>query len=84
MSDPRYKVYDKVWIMRGNVPAKMIVFAVIESMGYWKRGTEIHYRLVMSTVGAGWGNNEGLRVAGIDMFPTREALIKSLLLVEEG
>lgn len=74
----QFKVYDKVWVMRGSKPTQMLVFAVVESMGYWKQGIETHYRLVESTCGAGWGNNEGIRANENDVFPTKDALIESL------
>jgi hypothetical protein len=54
------QVYDKVWIMENNAPKEKIIFAVITSMGYFKQGIEVSYRLVDSTCGAGWGNNEGM------------------------
>lgn len=73
-----FDVYEEVWIMNNNTPTKMIVFAVIHSMNYWKNGIEIHYRLVRSKIGAGWGNNEGIRVKGDGMFPTKESLLNSL------
>ena len=73
-----FKVYDKVWIMRNNKPTKMLVFAVVESMDYWKRSTEIHYNLVDSVVGAGWGNNSGIRMKESEIFGSREALIESI------
>lgn len=73
-----FKVYDKVWVMLGSKPRELRVFAVIESMGYWKQGTETHYRLVDSVVGAGWGGNEGIRADVHDVFATKAALIESL------
>lgn len=71
-------VYERVWVMRGSKPQQMTVFAVIESMDYFKRDTETHYRLVDSRVGAGWGNNEGIRAEVGDVFPTKAALVASL------
>ena len=73
-----FKVYDKVWIMENNQPKQKMVFAVIESMAHYKKGTETHYRLVDSTFGAGWGNNEGERREAKDIFTTKEALVESL------
>lgn len=73
-----FKVYDRVWVMLGSKPTEMLVFAVIESMGYWKQGTETHYRLVESTYGVGWGNNEGIRANVDDVFATKDALLESL------
>jgi hypothetical protein len=49
----KHKVYDEVWVMRGNQPAKLLVFAAITSMGYWKIDTDEFYHLVSSRVGAG-------------------------------
>ena len=73
-----FKVYDKVWVMIGSKPSERLVFAVVESMDYYKQGTETHYRLVESRVGAGWGNNEGIRADSGDVFATRGELIESL------
>lgn len=73
-----FKPYDKVWIMRNNRPVAVIVFAVVQSMDYAKTGTEVHYHVVDSTIGAGWGNNEGARVSPEDVFATREDLLASL------
>lgn len=75
---PLFNVYDYVWIMRGNHPYKMQVFAVIESMSYWKTSTEIYYNLVGSTLGAGWGNNEGDQYSADQVFRTKEDLLESL------
>lgn len=73
-----FKVYDKVWIMQNNRPKEMFVFAVVESMDYYKQGTEIHYQLVESMVGAGWGNNSGIRRGDDDIFATKEELVATL------
>ena len=73
-----FKVYDKVWIMMSNKPTKMIIFAVIDSMNYYKDSTERTYRLVNSQVGAGWGNNEGIIVNERKIFYLKEELLKSL------
>jgi hypothetical protein len=78
VSTPRFKVYDEVWVMHNEAPARLIVFAVIESMDYWKTATEIHYNLVSSRVGAGWGNNEGEKYSQDAVFASKEELIKSL------
>lgn len=74
-----FNVYNKVWIMESNEPKEKVVFAVVESMDYSKRGTEKHYQLVNHQCGAGWGNNEGVRRNEDDMFKTKEALLRSLL-----
>jgi len=79
MSTPNFSIYEKVWIMENNIPTKKIVFAIVESMDYFKVGTEIHYQLVNSRIGAGWGNNEGIRRTDHDMFPTKESLLGNLL-----
>lgn len=78
MTAPKFKVYDEVWVMRGSRPTKLLVFAVVESMAYWKTGTEFHYQLVDHRVGAGWGNNEGERYALDKVFATKEELVASL------
>ena len=44
-----FKVYDKVWIMENNKPKQKMIFAVVESMAHFKKGTETHYRLVDGT-----------------------------------
>jgi hypothetical protein len=73
-----FKVYDRVWIMYNNQPREFKVFAVVESMDFYKTGTETFYRLVSETCGAGWGNNEGIKVSNEDVFRTKEDLLKSL------
>ena len=73
-----FKVYDKVWIMENNKPKQKMIFAVVESMAHFKKGTETHYRLVDGTFGTGWGNNEGVRREAKDMFSTKGELLKSL------
>lgn len=79
MEKSEFAVYEKVWIMENNSPKKKIVFAVVESMNFSKTGTSIHYKLVNSCIGAGWGNNEGIRREEKDIFPTKKALLGSLL-----
>lgn len=73
-----FNVYDKVWVLYNNRPIKMTVFAVIDSMNYWKTGTERLYRLAGSRIGAGWGNNEGCQYKEENVFKTKEDLLKSL------
>ena len=78
--DPtKLKVYDDVWILNNNKPVKMMIFAVVESMDYWKQGTEIHYRLVKQRCGTGWGNNEGIRRERKDVFITKQDLFEKLI-----
>lgn len=72
------KVYDKVWIMENNKPVKKIVFSVVHSMSHMKNGVDTHYQLVDSQVGAGFGNNEGVRRGPDEVFPSKDALLKSL------
>lgn len=79
-----FRVYDKVWVMSWNKPTEMIVFAVVESMDYYKRSTEIYYHLVNSQIGAGWGNNEGRRVPESKVFSSKTALLESLDADEKG
>ena len=74
----RFKVYDKVWVMLNNSPTELIVFAVVESMGYWKVDTEMFYHLVGSRIGAGWGNNEGARYEPEKVFGSKEELLESI------
>ena len=71
-------VYDKVWIMHVNEPKEMFIFAITESMDYYKQGSETHYQLVSDKVGAGWGNNEGIRREAKDIFNSKEELLASL------
>ena len=74
-----FDVYDEVWVMENNKPKKKIIFAVVKSMGFSKGGTtEVHYQLVDTQIGAGWGNNEGIRATEETMFSTKEELIDSL------
>lgn len=72
------KVYDEVWILHNNKPVKMMVFAVIESMDYWKQGTEIHYNLVKERCGVGWGSNEGVQRSPDNIFLTKQELLDNL------
>lgn len=74
----KFRVYDQVWVMLGDKPAKLLVFAVVESMDYWKQSTEIQYHLVMHRVGSGWGNNEGERFDEDKCFASRAELLASL------
>lgn len=78
MRECKFKVYDTVWVMHNNVPAKKIVFAIIQSMNYNKRGTELFLRLVDSQVGAGWGNDEGIARDISSVYATKDELIDSL------
>lgn len=56
--DPRsdktqgHRVYDKVWVMRNNSPAKMVIYGVSEEMNLMKTGTDLYYLLAASKVGA--------------------------------
>lgn len=72
------KVYDRVWIMDNNKPQQMLIFAVIEGMDYNKSGTDMHYRLVRDTMGAGWGNNEGIQRMRDQIFLSKAELLESL------
>ena len=74
-----FKVYDKVWVFENNKPKEKIIFAVIESMDFNKRDTEIFYHLVDDTVGTGWGNYEGVRYEADKMFNTKNDLINDFL-----
>ena len=74
-----FDVYDRVWVMCNNRPTEKIVFAVIISMNYYKNGTEIYYHLVESAIGAGWGNNEGTRVAHEDVYRDKKTLVEALM-----
>ena len=73
-------IYDEVWTMDHGQPKKMVVFAVVRSMADCKAGVvETHYRLVESQVGAGWGNNEGMRRDPSDVFLTKDDLLKDFV-----
>ena len=76
--DKMFKVYDHVWIMENNKPKEKIVFAVINSMDYSKKGTETFLQLVDSQLGAGWGYNEGVRRRLSEVFTDKESLIRGL------
>lgn len=69
------EVYDKIWIMENNVPTEMIVFAVVDSMDFSKRGSERHYHLVKNKCGAGWGNNEGIQRHDGEIYLSRQDVI---------
>ena len=73
-----FNVYDTVWIMQNDKPTQKVVFAVVNSMDYNKTGVEVHLRLVNHQCGAGWGNNEGLLIAPVNVFTSKESLLKSL------
>lgn len=75
---PHFDVYDHVWIMENNKPTEMIIFAVVVSMSYNKRGQEVHYQLVKEICGTGWGNYEGIRRKEKDFYDTKEDLLASL------
>ena len=75
---PNFDVYDKVWIMRDNVPTEMIIFAVVVSMSYNKRGQDVHYQLVHQICGTGWGNNEGIRCSEDNFYNSKQDLLDSL------
>ena len=64
--------------MKNDRPKQMMVFAVIESMDHYKKGTEVHYRLVKGTFGAGWGSDEGFQRTASGIFSTKEELLESL------
>lgn len=72
------KVYDKVWIMENNTPVEKLVFAIVESMDFSKRGSEFHCHLVNEKCGAGWGNNEGIQRSLRDVYTTKKELLSSL------
>ena len=81
MSDNKvFKVYDKVWVIENNQLREKIVFAVIESMDFYKRKdiTEKRYKLVSGLIGTGWGSNEGTEYSSVSMFNTKQDLINSL------
>ena len=73
---PEYNVYDKVWLMQHNVPTKLIVYAVIHSMNYWKNGIETNYMLVASQIGASEKNS--VTRSGKNIYSTKEELLGSL------
>ena len=70
-----YKVYDKVWIMINNMPTEMLVYAIVEEMGFTKRDTDLTYRLVSSTCGATFEKS----ISASTVHSTKRALIESLL-----
>lgn len=78
MSQACFKVYEWVWVIDCNKISKMQVFAVVESMDDSKESVAIHYQLVTTPVGTGWGNYEGQRFEASEVFATKEDLIKSL------
>ena len=82
-TDPSWKtnnfdVYDRVWVMKDNKPKEMIVFAVVLSASDNKCGQDVHYKLVKSMVGTGWGNHEGQQYSEDNMFCTKQDLVDSL------
>lgn len=79
-----FSVYDKVWIMEHNVPKQKIIFAIIESMDWFKRKTETKYRLVDSRIGAGWVNNAGIERGAKEMYRSKSELLESLASPKKG
>ena len=75
---PNYDVYDRVWIMENNKPKEMIILAAVMEASYDKQGQDVHYFLVSTLVGAGVGNNKGVRRTEKDFFGTKEDLVDSL------
>ncbi len=73
-----HKVYDTVWVMSNNIPQKKQVFAVVESMDYAKKETELFYHVVNGTVGAGWGTDSGTKLPPHKVFESKKALLESL------
>ena len=69
-----HKVYDRVWVMRNNVPTEMVIYGVSEEMNHMKTGTDIFYLLTMSQVGAVCANCSKT----LEVCNTREELIASL------
>jgi len=74
----KFKVYDTVWMMSNNAPIEQKIFAVVESMDHWKKGTEFRYHVVNSQLGAGWGNNEGVIRNEDVLFASKQELLESL------
>jgi len=74
----KFKVYDTVWMLSNNTPIEQKVFAVVESMDYWKTGTEFRYHVVNSQIGAGWGNNEGVIRGEDELYASKQELLESL------
>lgn len=70
-----FDVYDEVWIMECGRPNKYAIFAVISSMNDSRTGVDVFYRLVISRIGAGWGNDEGKMVRSNNVHSTREECI---------
>lgn len=57
------------------MPKEMLVYAIVEEMGFTKRDTDLTYRLVSTTVGATFKNSKRASV----VYPTKLALLESLL-----
>lgn len=74
----QHEVYDKVWVMENNKPVQKIVFAVVESMGYYGDETEFKYHLVHNRIGAGWGNNKGRIYLPEKIFRGKGELVEGL------
>ena len=72
------KVYDKVWTMENDRPVEKLVFAVVQSMDFFKRGVEFRYHLVDRRLGAGWGNNQGIERSPEKIFSTKAEVLASL------
>ena len=71
-----FKLYDRVWVMELNKPKEKLVYAVVEEMDYWKKGTTYYYQLINSRIGATF--DKSIRCNPENVFKTREELIKTL------
>ena len=74
----RFKVLENVWVMHNDKPKEMMVYAVIEQCPFWGSAPNIFYALTHGRISAGVGWNKETRYDDKAVFPTKEALIKSL------
>ena len=79
MEPTKFKPWDRVLVMRGNKPAKVMIYSVTEKMDtYHREQNTVSYTTVRESFSAGQGNNTPVSYAEDDMFETKEDLIESL------
>lgn len=73
----KYKIYDKVWMMRDDRPKQFLIYAIIQEMALEKTKVDTHYKIVPETYGACWDKSIGVREE--DLWDTKEELVMSLI-----
>lgn len=97
MTNPKFKPYEPVWVMRNGNPERMLVFAVVQSMDISKTAIDIFYRLIKKSnpfvttynlvhgrCGAGWHADCGIVFDEKDIFSTKEDLLQAAIIRWNG